>query len=215
MNVYIMFKPKRNALYCICAILILVVGIVLDRVISHTIYNIENNDLKECELHYWATKSELTDSVQAYINKVAPTSDLRASALLDICEKYSFDVKFALAQGEIESHFGTKGLAAKTNSVWNVGAFDKMTFSDILKKHKYSHPNESIEPYVKLIYEKYMTSTTEEGLMYKFVDHNGNRYATSKDYEERLRFKYKTILNTTKIDSLQNQLSYWSIRANR
>lgn len=206
---------RKKIILITCFVATLIIGILLDRTVTYTIYSIANNDLKESELHYWATKSELTDSVQAYINKVAPTSDLRASALLDVCEKYSFDVKFALAQGEIESHFGTKGLASKTNSVWNVGAFDKMTFSDILKKHKYSHPNESIEPYVKLIYENYMTSETEEGLMNKFVDHNGKRYASAKDYEERLRYRYKVITKTTKIDSLQQQLQYWSIRANR
>lgn len=192
-----------------------ILGALLFRVISQAVVKISTCELKECELKYFETKSKLTDEVQLYINKVAPTSDLRACALIDACEKYSLDVKFALAQGEVESHFGTKGLAAKTNSVWNVGAYDKMGFSTILKRYKYNHPNESIEPYVKLIYENYMTDKTEEGLMNKFVDHDGKRYATASDYEERIRLKYKYIVQTTKIDSLQKAMNHWAVKANR
>ena len=178
-------------------------------------YDPEIDQLKECELKYWETKSKLVDEVQTYINTVAPTSDLRAYALIDACEKYNIEVKFALAQGEIESHFGTKGLASKTNSVWNVGAYDGRFYSKIMGIYKYSHPNESIEPYLKLLYEKYLTHEVEEGLMRNFVDHNGNRFASDKNYEERLRYKYKYISNNTQIDSLTTQLSYWKVKCNR
>lgn len=178
-------------------------------------YDFEANYIKECELKYWNTKSQLVDEVQNYINMVAPTSDLRACALIDACEKYNIEVKFALAQGEIESHFGTKGLAAKTNSVWNVGAYDGHFYSKIMSVYKYSHPNESIEPYLKLLYEKYLTYETEVGLLRNFVDHNGNRFASDKNYEERLRYKYKYISNNTQIDSLNSQLNYWRVKCNR
>ena len=178
-------------------------------------YDFEANYIKECELKYWNTKSQLVDEVQNYINIVAPTSDLRACALIDACEKYNIEVKFALAQGEIESCFGTKGLAAKTNSVWNVGAYDGHSYFKIKNVYKYSHPNESIEPYLKLLYEKYLTSETEAGLLKRFVDHNGNRFASDKNYEERLRYKYKYISNNTQIDSLNSQLNYWRIKCNR
>lgn len=178
-------------------------------------HDFEIDQLKEYELEYWKTKAQLVDEVQNYINTVAPTSNLRACVLVDACEKYSIEVKFALAQGELESHFGTKGLASKTNSVWNVGAYDGHFYSKIMGTYKYSHPNESIEPYLKLLYEKYLTNEVEEGLLRNFVDHNGNRFASDKNYEERLKYKYKYISNNTQIDSLTTQLQYWAVKCNR
>ena len=189
-----------------------VVLFVRDKTVHH---DFEIDQLKEYELKYWETKAQLVDEVQNYINTVAPTSNLRACILVDACEKYNIEVKFALAQGEIESHFGTKGLASKTNSVWNVGAYDGHFYSKIMSVYKYSHPNESIEPYLKLLYEKYLTYETEIGLLKNFVDHNGNRFASDKNYEERLRYKYKYISNNTQIDSLNPQLNYWRIKCNR
>lgn len=189
-----------------------VVLFVKDKTVHH---DFEIDQLKEYELEYWKTKAQLVDEVQNYINTVAPTSNLRACVLVDACEKYSIEVKFALAQGELESHFGTKGLASKTNSVWNVGAYDGHFYSKIMGTYKYSHPNESIEPYLKLLYEKYLTNEVEEGLLRNFVDHNGNRFASDKNYEERLKYKYKYIGNNTQIDSLTTQLQYWAVKCNR
>lgn len=171
--------------------------------------------IHEAELKYWENKSKLADAVQTYINSVAPTSDLSAAVLIDECEEYSVDVKFALAQGELESHFGVAGLAAKTNSVWNVGAYDNRSFKDITKKFKYSHPNESIRPYLELLTSEYLTAGCEEELLRKYETHNGKRFATEPKYEERLSYKYKTITNTTCIDSLQQQVRYWKVRSNR
>ena len=189
-----------------------VILFVRNKTIHH---DFEIDQLKEYELKYWETKVQLVDEVQNYINTVAPTSNLRACILVDACEKYNIEVKFALAQGELESHFGTKGLASKTNSVWNVGAYDDHFYSKIMGTYKYSHPNESIEPYLKLLYEKYLTNEVEEGLLRNFVDHNGNRFASDKNYEERLKYKYKYIGNNTQIDSLTTQLQYWAVKCNR
>ena len=189
-----------------------VILFVRNKTIHH---DFEIDQLKEYELKYWETKIQLVDEVQNYINTVAPTSNLRACILVDACEKYNIEVKFALAQGELESHFGTKGLASKTNSVWNVGAYDGHFYSKIMGTYKYSHPNESIEPYLKLLYEKYLTNEVEEGLLRNFVDHNGNRFASDKNYEDRLKYKYKYIGNNTQIDSLTTQLQYWAVKCNR
>lgn len=171
--------------------------------------------IHEAELKYWENKSKLADAVQEYIHQVAPTSDLSGAILIDECEEYSVDVIFALAQGENESHFGTAGLAAKTNSVWNVGAYTNYTFDEILKKYKYHHPNESIRPYLELLTTKYLTVGCEEALMHKFVDRTGKRFATEPTYEERLSHKYKVIASETPIDSLQQQVRYWKVRSNR
>ena len=189
------------------------VGLFTKTKLTH--YDIESNYIRKCKLKYWETKFQLVDEVQNYINTVAPTSDLRACTLVDACEKYNIEVKFVLAQGELESHFGTKGLASKTNSVWNVGAYDGHSYSKIMNAYKYSHPNESIEPYLKLLYERYLTCETEEGLLKNFVDYNDNRFASDESYEERLRYKYKYISDNTQIDSLNSQLNYWRVKCNR
>lgn len=208
---------KKNITFIIALVLgifaIFGIGLYSGTRLVH--YDYETNQVKEYELKYWDTKAQLVDEVQNYINTVAPTSNLRAYALVDACEKYNIEVKFALAQGEIESHFGTKGLAVKTNSVWNVGAYDGHHYSNIMNTYKYSHPNESIEPYLKLLYQNYLTCEAEAGLLKKFVDHNGNRFASDKNYEEKLSYKYKYIGNNTKIDSLNSQLNYWRIKCNR
>ena len=208
-------KTKKKIIISIILgiIVIFSVGLFTGTKLVH--YDFEAIQLKECELKYWETKAKVVDEVQNYISTVAPTSDLRACALVDACEKYDIEVKFALAQGEIESHFGTKGLASKTNSVWNVGAYDGHSYSKIMSTYKYSHPNESIEPYLKLLYERYLTYETEEGLLKNFVDYNNNRFASDKKYEERLRYKYKYISNNTQIDSLTSRLNYWRVKCNR
>lgn len=170
---------------------------------------------KEAELKYHEIKSLLCDEVQKYINSVAPTSNLRGYAIVEECEKYNVDIKFVLAQGEIESHFATKGLGGKLNSVFNVGIFDEYTEKDIYSNYKYDHPNQSIRPYLELLITRYLCNKLEEDLMYNYVDVNGNRYASDVNYESKLRDKHTYITMHTKIDELQKQLHNYAIKCNR
>ena len=177
---------------------------------------VDDSQLKEAELKYWHTKAELANEVDNYITSVAPTSNLSGAILVEKCLEYDVDVKLALAQGHQESHFGTQGLATKTNSVWNVGAFDSLTYAQIHKKHICSNPNESIEKYLKVLTEQYLTgSKSEKDLLENFVTTTGKRYASSPIYERLLKDKYDQISNDTKIDSLQKELRHWTIQANR
>ena len=60
----------------------------------------------------------------------------------------------------------------------------------------YSHPNESIEPYILLIKNKYLTeSKTTNHLLYNFISNSGHRYASNKQYEYHLRSIYNKISN--------------------
>lgn len=201
------------AIIAIAVVAIFAVCVLIFNKIGRT--ESEISYIKNNELEYFNTKGELTLAVQHYIDSIAPTSDLRAHAIVDACEHYNVDIVFVLAQGEIESHFGTKGLASKTNSVWNVGAYDNMTLDKILGKYKYAHPNQSIDPYLKLITTRYLTKTVEEGLMDNYVDVNGKRFASDPNYEERLSFKYKQINANTQIDSLSKIMYRHKLRANR
>ena len=157
----------------------------------------------ELELKYWHSKSELIDEVQKYIDTNSKESDLSAIVLVNACEEYKVDIRFVLAQGLLESHFGTKGLATKTNSVWNV--FDSKV---------YKHPDQSVRPYLKLLTERYLVNKIEVDLLENFVDVNEKRYAEYPKYEQELKIKLKEMKNT-KIDSLLNVMTKQKLRLNR
>ena len=166
----------------------------------------------EAVLSYNQYKSELVKEVKAYIDSVAPTSSLNGYAIVDCAERYDLDIKFVLAQGQIESHFGTTGMAVKTNSVFNVGAYDNAGYDTINGKFKYKHPDYSIEPYMQLLYKDYITGTkTELDLMTKYVNKNGQRYSSNANYENDLLNLYKSIDKLTRITELQGEMRRYKI----
>ena len=171
--------------------------------------------IKEAEITYWDYKCALVNEVQTYINTISPSSNLRGYALVEECEKYGVDICFALSQAEIESHFGTKGVASKLNSVFNVGIYDGKTTEEIDNKYKFDYPNESIEPYLKLLNERYLVNKTEQDLMNEFVDINGNRYASNPNYENMISDKYKYITENTKIIEYHDMMKSWAIKCHR
>lgn len=173
-------------------------------------YDTATEYIRELQISYQGVKSDLVDLTQRYIDSIAPNSGLRALVLVENCEKYGIPITFALAQGEIESHFGTKGLAYRTNSIWNVGAYDGHSIVDI--SYKYNNPNDSVVPYLELLVNNYLPNKTVEDLLESFVDINGNRYASDKHYETKLSDKYKYITDNYRIDELQERLNYYKIR---
>lgn len=200
----------------ICLVIVAVIAcIALIYAVPHkqpeqTGYDTATEYIRELHVQYNGVKADLVDVTQHYIDSVAPNSGLRALILVENCEKYGIPITFTLAQGEIESHFGTRGLAFRTNSVWNVGAYDGHNFNNI--SHRYSNPNESIVPYLELIINNYLPNKTVEDLFESFVDINGNRYASDKHYETKLSDKYKYITDNYRIDELQERLNYYKVR---
>lgn len=166
------------------------------------------------ELKYQSAKSQVIDEIDKYIKQVAPNSALNAITLFNLCEEYGVDIKFVLAQGHIESHFGTKGMARKTNSVFNVFAFDGQKYHKISRKGKYDHPDYSIEPYLKLLKNNYMVGKTEYDLMNKFVNIDGKRYASDPLYENKLSNKFEYISSSTKLDELISNYNMYKIILN-
>lgn len=177
---------------------------------KQTRYDTATEYIRELQTSYQGVKSDLVDLTQHYIDSIAPNSGLRALVLVENCEKYGIPITFALAQGEIESHFGTKGLAYRTNSIWNVGAYDGHSLVDI--SHKYPNPNDSVIPYLELLTNNYLQGKTVEDLLENFIDINGNRYATDKYYESKLKTIYKHIQTNYHIDELQSRLNYYKVR---
>lgn len=171
--------------------------------------------IKEAEITYWDYKCALINEVQNYITQVAPSSNLRGYAIVEECEKYGVDICFVLAQGEIESQFGIKGMASKLNCVFNVGIYDNKTSEQIENKYKFEYPNESIEPYLKLLTTNYLVNKLEQDLMRKFVDVNNKRYASDPEYEVKITNKYKSICENTKIQEYYSMMKSWTIKCNR
>jgi len=158
-------------------------------------------------------KESLVSEVDRYIKRMSPNSGLSAELIVNKCVEYETDIIFVLAQGLLESHFGTRGKAAETNSVWNVGTYDN---GKIL--YRYDTPNESLEPYLKLITENYFVNVTEEGdTIYKdishltsdrgYINHDGKRFASARGYENAMRKLMITIDTKTSIKFYQGILT--------
>lgn len=149
--------------------------------------------------------NSLVSEVDSLIKSSAPNSKLTAKSLVDSSIKYDTDLVFILAQGHIESHFGTKGLAKRTNSVFNVGAYDNYKFNKVHSRFKYEHPDESIEPYLLNLHKRYLTNKTTDDLLLDFTNNLGHRYATSPSYENSLRKMYDSISENTRISELYSR----------
>ena len=146
---------------------------------------------------YEIARNQLAIEVDNYISSVAPKANIDAFLMIDLCSEYGVDIRFVLAQGQIESHFATKGTAARTLSIFNVGAYDGHSASRQRRNgFGYSDPNDSIEPYLQLITNEYMVNgKTESDLMQNYVNRLGMRYASNPRYERMLRSVYKRISN--------------------
>ena len=204
----------KTIIACVCLLLCGVGYKVIERKIEeHRLMNYPFEVMRhEAELSYNEYKSELVKVVKNYIDSVAPTSNLNGYAIVESCEKYDLDIKFVLAQGQIESHFGTTGMSVKTNSVFNVGAYDKLSVENVNGKFKYKHPDYSIEPYMKLLYRDYITgSKTELDLMAKYVNKSGKRYASNANYERDILNLYQKIDKMTNISELQGEMRRYRI----
>lgn len=155
------------------------------------------------ELQYWKTRYDLVEEIDGWIKRNAEGSDLSGLVLLRECDRYGVDVRLPLAQGLLESHYGTTGLSRKTNSVWNLGAFDGTRLDSILGIYRYPHPNNSVEHYLKVLRKDYLTDgRTERDLIDSFTNRRGYRYATATTYEQELRLVWNRMSRETKIDSL-------------
>ena len=171
---------------------------------KYTTYEIYNETNK---LVHDSIKLALLNEVDGYIKKVAPSSSLSGLAIINTCIKNDIDICFVLSQAEQESHFGTAGLARKTNSVFNVFAFDGHDYNAINSNGKYAHPNDCVEPYIQLLKKDYLVDgKTEYDMLNKYVNKHGKRYASSETYESALQNNFLRIKTTTKIDSLSQEL---------
>lgn len=148
------------------------------------------------------TQYKLNKEVNDWFKRKAPNTILTPSVIIEECINYDIDIVLVLSQGLLESHYGTVGLAKKTNQVFNVGAYSGLLFSNIHSNYKFEHPDQSVKPYLKLLTDRYLINKCEADLFNKFTDKHNKRYASAENYEKNLRLIRDEILGTTKIDSL-------------
>ena len=160
-------------------------------------------------------RNKLALQVNKYIKSVAPNSDIDPYIMIDLCSDYSIDLIFVLAQGQIESHFATAGTARKTNSIFNVGAYDGHSAKRQIKNgFGYAHPNDSIEPYLMLLKNDYLVNgRTTDYLLRNYVNKYGMRYASSTKYEVYMRSVYKRISTNKSFVSAYNEYLSYNMKA--
>ena len=169
------------------------------------------------ESKYDASREALAVEIDKYIKTVAPTAVVDALNIIDLCSKYDVDIRLVLVQGHVESHFATKGTAARTYSIFNVGAYD----GDSVEKQKrngfsYKHPDQSVEPYLKLLTTNYLVNgKTEIDLLNNFVNFEGKRYASSKTYEKLLKEKWDRIDSIADISRTYSEYKMYQLMLGR
>lgn len=169
------------------------------------------------ESKFDASREVLAVEVDKYIKTVAPTSVVDALNLIDLCSKYNVDLRLVIVQGHLESHFATKGTAARTYSIFNVGAFDGHS-ADKQKRngYGYKHPDYSVEPYLKLLVKDYLIDgKTELDLLHKFVNKDGKRYASSTTYESMLKDRWDKIDEIANITETYNIYKMYKLQLGR
>ena len=191
---------------CLTSLMFVTIPLTSSTFIGYTI-NTENDNENNIIEYTDSVKTQLITEVDTYINTIAPSSKLDGEIVVDKCCEYNVDIAFVLAQGQIESHFGTAGTARKTNSVFNVGAYDGYSATkQRANGFGFSHPNESVEPYLILLTNNYLVNgKTVNDLMYAYINHLGMRYASDTRYEYMLRSVYNKINSKTNINSLYNE----------
>lgn len=193
-------------LICLTSLMFVTAPLTSSTFIGYTINTKNNNEINIIE-YTDSVKTQLINEVDTYINTIAPSSKLDGEIVVDKCCEYNVDIAFVLAQGQIESHFGTTGTARKTNSVFNVGAYDGYSASkQRANGFGFSHPNESVEPYLILLTNNYLVNgKTINDLMVSYINYLGMRYASDTRYEYMLRSVYNKINSKTNINSLYNE----------
>ena len=163
------------------------------------------------DLALWNNKANCVNSINNYIKSIAPSSSLNGISIFESCDEYNIDIVFVLTQAQIESSFGTAGVAAKTNSVWNVFAYDGKNANDMIADgHGYKHPDQSIRPYLQLLKDKYLVKNkTELDLLQNYINNTGHRYASDKEYESRMQALYKSIKESTDIDKYYKEYIHY------
>lgn len=121
------------------------------------------------------------------------STGLNPETLVKASMENGFDLPFMMAAAHQESCFGATPRAKRTNSVFSEGSYDNGKNAVI-----YNDPNESVYGYIKLLKRSYLVNgktlldLLEPG---KFVNGVGNRYASDKRYEQKIKMLRNKIIS--------------------
>lgn len=135
---------------------------------------------------------EKVESVKAYMEYALKnqgftleSTGLKPETLVRVSMETNFDLPFIMAVAHQESCFGATARAKRSNSIFSEGAYDNG--KDVVR---YSDPNDSVMGFVKLLNKSYLVNgKTIFDLMKPgcFVNGVGNRYASDKKYENKIK----------------------------
>lgn len=113
------------------------------------------------------------------------STNLKPETLVDASITHSFDLPFLMAVAHQESCFGATPRARRTNSVFSEGLYDNGH-----NAVRYNDPNESVYGYINLMENDYLIDgKTLSDLLVPggFINHNGHRYASDRNYENKIK----------------------------
>lgn len=125
--------------------------------------------------------------------KTLNDTKLKPETLVKCAMESNFDLPFLIAAAHQESCFGVGPRAKRTNSIFSVGSYD-----DGRNLATYSDPNESVAPYIRLLKQHYLVNgKTLQDLLVpgQFVNDNGDRYASDKNYEKNITYLRNLIIS--------------------
>ena len=124
--------------------------------------------------------------------KTLQDTKLKPETLVKCAIDMDMDLPFIMAAAHQESCFGSTNRAKRTNSVFSVGSYDNGR-----DYATYSDPNESVAPYISLLKKDYLINgKTIQDLMVpgKFINYDGKRYASDKNYEKSIQYLRNLII---------------------
>lgn len=118
------------------------------------------------------------------IGKTYEDVDIHPETLVKLCYTYDYDLPMLLSALHQESHFGTTPRAKRTNSPCSVGCWD-----DGQNRITYKSQDDAVEHYIKIMKNNFIRDREIEDVLTdgNLVNGAGNRYASDKDYEKKLR----------------------------
>lgn len=147
-------------------------------------------------------KEELINEVTEYLYSQSPRAHKFIPKYLVIAGlKNNIDICFMMAQTQLETNFGTRGVGRETSrrSLFGVSV------------RRYGDYESAINDYCALLKKSYLTKgKTEHHLMTKYVTIRGGRYASNPNYEKELKSAYKNIVAKTRITELQKKWKEFS-----
>lgn len=155
-------------------------------------------EIDSCAINRQFVAQQLESEVSKYIEEYAPTSSMTSEAIVSKCLVKDYPISLLLAQAHIESHFGTKGRATKTNSVFGIGAYDDGT-----SKSFYESPDAAIDSYLDLMINYYLKDNPPLEVLKRGLTRGQYRYASDPDYEWKLIRKMNQINSEYHIEKLQ------------